>query len=130
MSSDCSDAKRSNRRSMTPIFDLTDLASHSNPRLGARIIRRRESADAIRVFDGTTSDSTAEPPIPLHSMMVTSAPNFEATNAASYPPWPPPIMVMDGRGTISKVLTRLLWSVSCRMHNHYADCSCIALDLG
>ena len=41
------------------------------------------SAVAISVFEGTTSVSTAEPPIPFSSMRVTLPPNCAATSAAS-----------------------------------------------
>ena len=41
------------------------------------------SADAMSVLDGTTSVSTAEPPMPCSSTTVTSAPSDAATRAAS-----------------------------------------------
>ena len=52
----------------------------SSPASPTRVIR---SAVAIRVLDGTTSVSTAEPPRPARSMMVTFAPREAATMAAS-----------------------------------------------
>ncbi len=57
------------------------------------------SAVAIRVLLGTQSVSTAEPPSPSVSTMVTSAPSCAATSPDSYPPGPPPtITTRDGRG--------------------------------
>ncbi len=47
------------------------------------LTRRIASAVAMSVFDGTTSVSTAEPPTPFSSTMVTSAPAWAATSAAS-----------------------------------------------
>ena len=41
------------------------------------------SATAIRALLGTTSVSTAAPPMPSRSIRVTSAPNWDATKAAS-----------------------------------------------
>ena len=52
----------------------------SSPASPTRVIR---SAVAIRVLEGTTSVSTAEPPRPARSMMVTCAPSEAATMAAS-----------------------------------------------
>ena len=49
---------------------------------------------AIRVFDGTTSVMTADPPMPALSTTVTSAPSCAAASAASYPPGPPPRIAM------------------------------------
>ncbi len=42
-----------------------------------------DSAVAIRVFEGTQSVRTAEPPSPSRSTTVTSAPSCAATSAAS-----------------------------------------------
>lgn len=41
------------------------------------------SAVAIRLLEGTTSVSTADPPTPLFSIRVTCAPRCVATEAAS-----------------------------------------------
>src|SRR5690606_23362016 len=49
---------------------------------------------AISVLDGTQSVSTQEPPGPLRSTTVTSAPSCAATSAASYPPGPPPMITV------------------------------------
>ena len=51
-------------------------------------------AVAISVLDGTQSVSTHDPPRPLSSTTVTSAPSCAATRAASYPPGPPPMITM------------------------------------
>ncbi len=50
----------------------TSNLTPSSPASPTRVIR---SAVAIRVLDGTTSVSTAEPPRPARSMMVTFAPS-------------------------------------------------------
>ena len=52
----------------------------SSPASPTRVMR---SAVAIRVLEGTTSVSTADPPRPARSMMVTCAPSDAATIAAS-----------------------------------------------
>src|SRR5215831_19363784 len=51
---------------------------------------------AIRVLDGTQSESTHDPPGPCSSTTVTRAPNCAATRAASYPPGPPPMITTRG----------------------------------
>ncbi len=45
------------------------------PRSAASLAALAASAVAIKVFDGTTSVSTAEPPTPTRSTSVTSAPS-------------------------------------------------------
>src|SRR5690348_8957852 len=46
----------------------------------------------MNVLDGTQSCRTQAPPAPSRSTTVTSAPFCAATNAASYPAGPPPMM--------------------------------------
>ena len=53
------------------------------PRLWAWATRWAASAVATRVLDGTTSVSTALPPMPLSSMRITSAPSCRPARAAS-----------------------------------------------
>src|SRR6478735_7367071 len=65
----------------------------SSPASATRVIR---SAVAMRVLEGTTSVSTAEPPSPARSITVTVAPSEAATMAASYPPGPPPRIAIRG----------------------------------
>src|SRR5258706_7949732 len=52
------------------------------------------SDEAMKVFDGTQSDSTQAPPAPSASTTVTSASSWAATSAASYPAGPPPMMTI------------------------------------
>src|SRR5689334_749283 len=66
----------------------------------SRVARRnsvRSPVEAIKVFDGTQSHSTAAPPTPSASTTVTLATERSraaATNAASYPAGPPPRITM------------------------------------
>src|SRR2546430_818729 len=53
------------------------------------------SEEAMNVFDGTQSDSTQAPPAPSASTTVTSASNWAATRAASYPAGPPPMITIS-----------------------------------
>ncbi len=67
----------------------------------------------MRVLLGTASVSTAEPPRPSRSTIVTSAPSCAATSAASYPPGPPPSTTTRVRPAArppSQSLTRALSS--------------------
>src|SRR5438067_1316935 len=50
------------------------------------------SETAMKVLDGTQSDSTQAPPAPASSTTVTSASSWAATRAASYPAGPPPMI--------------------------------------
>ena len=91
ISPDCSLA-RSSKRWLTTEKSVTAESSPSTwtPKVSACFTRRTASAVAIKVFDGTTSVSTAEPPMPARSTTVTLAPSWAAPMAASYPPGPPP----------------------------------------
>ena len=65
----------------------------------------RRSDVAMSVLLGTQSVSTVEPPGPSRSIRVTSAPRRAATNAASYPPGPPPMIATCAtRAIVSQVL--------------------------
>ncbi len=59
------------------------LANSWTPSSPAPAIATAASAVAMRVFDGTTSVMTAEPPMPARSTTVTSAPSWAAASAAS-----------------------------------------------
>src|SRR5262249_52710301 len=61
----------------------------------------RASAIAINALLGTQSVSTQAPPRPSRSTTVTSAPSCAATSAASYPPGPPPMIAILGRGWLT-----------------------------
>ena len=66
----------------------------SNPRPDARRNSVRTPVEAMKVLDGTQSKSTQAPPMPSESTTVTPAPRVAATNAASYPAGPPPMMTI------------------------------------
>ncbi len=92
MSSDCWRASARTRRLMTPrlIAMSGRLArpaafgiENCTPRSPADAIASVASAVAMRVFDGTTSVSTAAPPTPTRSTSVTSAPSWAPASAAS-----------------------------------------------
>ena len=96
MSRDCFSASLITRWSTTsmsarraPASSSPSAPMPSSPACSVSVIH---SAVAMSVLDGTTSVSTAEPPIPCRSTTCTSAPSWRATSAASYPPGPPPTM--------------------------------------
>src|SRR5690349_18735745 len=81
---------------------LTALASTVTPSRPADRTPKRSlcrypvttSELAMKVFDGTQSESTHAPPAPSASTRVTSASSCAATSAASYPPGPPPMITI------------------------------------
>src|SRR3954454_14419535 len=95
MSLDCASASRLTR-------SLTATASTVTPsspaeRIPNESLRRypvTTSELAMKVFDGTQSESTHAPPAPSASTRVTSASSCAATSAASYPPGPPPMITI------------------------------------
>ena len=103
MSSDCWLARSLSRRFTARRSTETTGATcrpasfgteNRTPSRAMRWIAPIEFAVAMRVFDGTTSVSTAEPPTPDRSTSVTSAPSCTPASAASYPPGPPPTTTM------------------------------------
>ena len=62
---------------------VRDASAGTRPSFVALRMRVMTSATAIRPFEGTPSVSTAEPPTPASSTIVTFPPRWAATSAAS-----------------------------------------------
>ena len=83
MSADWASANPATRPLTTPTSTSTLSGSIITPRVPAASTAVRPPADAMKVFDGTQSDSTQAPPTPSFSINVTLAPYWTATSAAS-----------------------------------------------
>ena len=83
MSADCASASPVTRPLTTATSIATLSGSTITPRLLAASTDVRPPAEAMKVLDGTQSDSTQAPPMPSRSISVTSAPYCTATSAAS-----------------------------------------------
>ena len=83
MSADWANANPATRPCTTATSTATLSGSTITPRVPAASTAVRPPAEAMKVLDGTQSDSTQAPPMPSRSISVTSAPYWTATSAAS-----------------------------------------------
>ncbi|KAF0966445.1 hypothetical protein MLGJGCBP_00368 [Rhodococcus sp. T7] len=94
MSEDCACARLFTRAWICGRATVACSGSSAIPRSVARRMSVRTPVEAMKVLDGTQSNRTQAPPTPSESIKETEAPCCAATNAASYPAGPPPMITI------------------------------------